>query len=120
MFGGTLKAVAISAALAGTVGAGAGYRYAKGQFDMRAALSEAQANLAAERRATVRLRAQVEVARTRAAAAEFRAEEAAAFAEAQLVRAADLEETIDEILAAPGGDSPASDLLLRAIGMRAE
>jgi len=118
MFGGTLKAIAISAALAGVVGAGAGYRYAKRQFDTRAALSEAQEALAVERRAVARLLAEVTAERARAAAAEFMAEEAAAFGSAQLERAAALEGLIDEINAMEGGDRPASDFLLDAIGLR--
>lgn len=115
-----LRVVAITSALAFGLGAAGGFTYAKDRFDMREALSEAQADLAAERRAAAHLRAEVETERTRAAAAEFMAAEAAAFGEAQLLRAADLEDTIDEILATPGGDARASDLLLDAIGLRPE
>lgn len=113
-----MRALLTASAVSLLVGFGGGWWALEDRYASIDALRQAEAALVEARREVAVLEASVAVAQVQAAAARREAEEAAAFGEAQLLRAADLGDLIDEIYSTEGGDVPAPDLLLRAIGLR--
>lgn len=118
MIGARIPLLLLGAIALGGLGYGAGYGMARDRYDTQAALDAALSDIATLRGANAALEVTVRVERASATAARLGMEEAARFGEAQLQRAADLEDLVDDYYGAEGGDLPAPDLLLRAIGLQ--
>lgn len=118
MFGLSLRWIGAAVIVLAVAGAYArGHAVAKARFDVRAALTAAEVALAQERRNVAALDTALRAERARATSAHLGMEESARLAERALERAADLEDLFDEIYGTEGGDVPAPDILLRAIGV---